>query len=349
MRWGVVACLGALLLAGAAEARREAEPANARVVVSDASIAPRLARIRTTGRVTWRNAGRTRHVVIPLNAGFAPFVLRSGQSKTVRFGRAGCFPYSVDGRRTAAVAVGRAPCSATGGGGNAGGERSKIVRYDIRVEFNLHWEEHRGGANELTLAWIGTWNGVRFRVRDSRGELHIDKVGAARAVGAFTGTMRFRDTNPDAGPCSGLITYPRLEMLMASSSDWTRGRGTSLAFQFFLNHIGPGETFDQVTRSEQSRCGPGHFPTTPFWIAPDPVVMGVSVDPPASGIHPADARFERERPGPIAFPLDRLRAGRSFTIDTGDQVVPLQPCSPGSTDCQHASTGRVRFIFTARR
>ena len=304
--------------------------------------------------MTWRNVGRAAHVLTPRNGGFRRFTLAPSRRKTVKFNRAGCFRYSVDRRLNGAVAVGTGRCSAapTGSGGSGSARGVRVVRYDLRVETNLHWEEHRGGANKLTLAWVGTWTGVRFRIQDRGDEVHVRLVG--QPLGAFTGTMRFEDTNPDAPPCKGEFTYPRFEMKVFGGGDWTRASGMHLEFQFFLDYLGPGQTFDQVTLAEQSRCGPGHLSTLPFWLAPDPMspsridVRGVFVDPPGSGIHQADARFERTTPAAIAFPLTSFRAGRGFTIDTGVQVVPLQPCTQDATDCKHTSTGRLRFTFTAR-
>jgi hypothetical protein len=76
---------------------------------------------------------------------------------------------------------------------------------------------------------------------------------------------------------------------------------------------------------------------------PDPVTPeGVRVDPPRSGIGPDDARFARE--GRLRFPISRVLAHQSFTVDTGPRSVSPRSCGDG---CVESFDGRVKFVFTA--
>lgn len=99
----LVASVAGVLLAGSVGAA-----STARVTITDAALTPKVARISAPGSVTWTNKGTFPHVVASTTAAFNALVINVGKSKTVRFRRAGSYPYLVDGKRCGFVVAGAA-------------------------------------------------------------------------------------------------------------------------------------------------------------------------------------------------------------------------------------------------
>jgi plastocyanin len=99
-----------------------ATPRSRTITVGDSSLKPTSATVGVGGSVTWTNTGKRRHRIASDTKSWAPFTLSPASRRTVRFKRAGRYPYHVDGKRKGLVVVAAAASSSGPSAGTGGGE-----------------------------------------------------------------------------------------------------------------------------------------------------------------------------------------------------------------------------------
>ena len=99
--------IGSLVLAATASAATQ----QARVSVSEGSIAPATVKISPGASIEWLNRGKRQHWITSDLGRWPAFALSPGKSRTISFGKAGRYPYHVDGKRRGLVVVGTPPAT----------------------------------------------------------------------------------------------------------------------------------------------------------------------------------------------------------------------------------------------
>jgi hypothetical protein len=343
-----------VLLAGSVGAA-----STARVTISDSSLTPRVARIAAPGSVTWTNKGRVPHFVASTTGAFSGFLLKVNARKTVRFARAGSYPYLVDGKRCAHVVAGGGPasgkCNVPGGGGRqpppppSSDVDKKTLRYDIKIVASLRTVEVFSGSNnpgangtlDLDLSWTGTWRRVELEVVTVGARSILSTKQATSRRGSITGRLEYRDSRGDSGPCADDIDYAQYKaQALVNGEKPERGKRTVSFSAYALNT----SAIDDLTHSRQKASCNNVQLGLPQWEAGPVVVMGVDIHhPPGLSTHPMDTSWSREATG-TAFPLDRFLAGRGFTLDTG--VRTARDSDSGYT---MRFTGRAKYVYTPSR
>jgi plastocyanin len=350
----LVAFLVGLLLAGSVGAA-----ATARVTITDAALTPKVTRISAPGSVTWTNKGAIPHVVISTTGAFKAFVLKVNGKKTIRFSRAGSYPYLVDGKRCGFVAAGGAKpgknCVLAGGGGSPpppppppSDIRKETIRYDIDIIASLHTVETFSGSNipgnngvlERELNWTGKWRRIELDVQIVGEARYVTTKQATAGRGSITGKLKYSETRANNGPCAGTIDYQRVKA-KANLSGGRPDRGER--YVSFDAYAVSSSAIDELTSSKQRAACRGNESGLPRWGDSETrlIVQGVYIDhPPGLSIHPMDTSWGRKTASGTPFPLDRLLAGRGFTLDTGVRTSRVI-----QQDYVERFTGRAKYIY----
>lgn len=312
----VFALLAAALLPAVAGATSSA---TREVRITDTAVDPVEARIAVGDSVRWRNTGSRAHSVVSDTGAWTPFVLRPRRTKSIRFRKAGCYRYKVDGRIRGRVAV---AASCGGGGGTTG---PGTFRYDITVTGRAHTkQQHSGdtpgpGANgtvDLLLTWKATYRNVALKkVSTGADNFIITNAGGMFGRGSTDLTFTYNHARQNTlGPCQGSFSLKSL----ASRANASGFRGLGLGNEFNFGSqllLGPATTFSNRI---ESACD---YSDEPRWIEfqgfPEPdIVRGgltwTDVDPITL------LSFSVKRKSSRNFsPLTRLSQGDGFTIQTG--------------------------------
>lgn len=341
--------VGALLLAGVAGAAPV--PSTARVSVLDGALQPATAQILAGGTVTWVNEGRKRHTIASDSRAWRTFALAPRAEKTIRFGRAGTYPYRLDGRHRGRVVV-----LASGTGGATGGER--VFRYDVSVRGHYEYigtvtggREESNGRVHFVIDWRGVWRNVAVKVNKYGGtglSVVLDPQRAAK--GTIDSDFRFTQTiAKDGGPCEGAVpdaSYPA-DMLV---SGFAGARApTTVRFSSQLELAAGSKRADAIRSTYRFFCrGKEMWPAGLSWPKlPYPMtVKGVVVRPPG-GLNASllETAFERKSAKGVPFPLDRLRDGEPFSLDSGRKTAAWM-CFPG---CLVEQEGSITIRFVRKR
>lgn len=238
-----------------------AAPITTRVAVLDGVLRPAIARVAVGGTVTWANGGKRAHTIASDTRAWAAFVLRPRAEKSIRFGRAGTFPYRADGRVRGVVVV-VAGAGGGGGGGAAGGGPGATpasrccfaVTVTLSAKDLTKWfpttEFDRSGT--ITESW--TWEahivegyeeeGKRWRVSPSLpGRLaHVDFRPKVRLENTVKGTLVYRPDRADRDSVScdvAFLTAPRFaptrtDVLSLSGPVPGGGKGSASSGEYFL-------------------------------------------------------------------------------------------------------------------
>jgi plastocyanin len=363
-----LAALGAVLAALAAAGGGGATVSRP-VVLTDAAIAPARVAIHVGDSVRWANAGKGVHRVVSTSGAFGAFSLSPGHSKTVRFSRAGCFSYRVDGTRTGQVAVGSG-CGGGGGGnggGNGGGASRSgqaIYHYDVTVVGDAHTlQRHSGdtkptkntnGSVDVELAWTSVYRNVAVK-KEAAGSTFVLLNATGRAVPGSTRVTFTYSHNRDSpwGPCHGHVSPAGLaSLLLVSGSHTSAGFELRLGSQLAL--AAGNELFKTTDGDQKTQCN--GYSDEPRWIeiggspVPDLVHDGLTwadVDP-ISGL---GVSVTARRASDFA-PLTQLERGAGFAINTGRlPVTRSAPCHFGvlAPTCTETFTGKLKVTFTPRR
>lgn len=342
----------ATLVAGGSTATASTRP----VVLTDTAIFAPKVTIHHGDSVRWVNVGKVPHRVVSKSGAWPPFALARLASKTIRFPRAGCFPYTVDGRRAGLVAVDLG-CGASRGSGGVG---QTIYHYDVTIVGHAHTVQNHSGdtrqpsANgivDLTMDWTSTYRNVAVKKISVGGMLVIGTVGGLVPGTSSTVFKYIHDRQPPLGKCDGTESEDALDsrLLLAGSHIKT---GFSFRFSSELTTAAGTTLFMRITDAQKSDCN--GYSDEPRWRnigggkLPLIVRDGVTwqdVDP-LTALPVAAART-----APTLFsPLDELEHGESFTLETGS-LLQAAPCHFGvlAPRCSEMFEGSLKVTFTRRR
>lgn len=354
------AALGLLVLPAAASARPDSAAAPPfPVTILQGKPLPAKATIAVGGRVTWTNRdAKARRVKSDTNA-WPAFTLRRGARKTVRFTRAGCYRYKVDGKAKGVVAVART-CGAAGGGGGGGGVQTFTYHYDVQMtghdEYTRTITGDRAdlnGVETVTADWTATYRDVVVKkvvttVGASSSEILVNQGsggGDLFARGTIGGQFSWSSSRDTSGPCQGNHSFAAY--------------GTHFAAAASKNFNGPGhyefrvdsqmdldagtKLSNELLAKMQPACD-GFFLGSvgfPYWLNEEFTANGLEM---TVFIGLLELTAERKRTSSFE-PALSLLAGRGLTVDTG-QRADEREC--GST-CKDESSGRIRIVLTPRR
>ncbi len=322
-------------------------PGAASVVITDGRVAPTVVTIVVGGEVTWTNHGSKSHAVAAEKNAFVGFKLQPMGARSVRFPKAGRFPYSVDGRTTGIVIVGLA----AGGAGSDGGSgstksSSQFAHYEVDISVTIH--EHEVGPVppalypqekwDATIEWTGTWADVSYQMAP-------DATGVRpRPGGVFSGTVQasdkvtffyLADPREKSVECRGDISRDSEPARLVFSG---RYLGASGGMDFGSTPIDGGKSFWNKLNAIKASCSePGIFLPYPNgfdFTTPDGIEFSLI---PAIALQ---LRFNVTSTTKIPFPLDHLIAGQSFGIETGTQT---KTTSGGGTTRTADEAVSVRF------
>jgi plastocyanin len=336
---GALVCLPQAGGAAAATCARD-EPRQVRLLRG--ALKPATIRIAPAQSVTWIACGPGAQQVESTSRPRAWTSFSLGQNRTRRivFNRAGRYPYKLNGKVNGVVIVAAGGPARPPGQGT--GERT--VRYDIRVEADYTYRQTiDGGLVQTRMAYVGLWSNVPVKLFDAFGTFAaVGRSGSGRIDAKLTyadarGTTR----------CQGDVDYPPYPAEAAIPAGRPNGRAPYVSFS--SNFVDDGPFQDLTSARTNPVCD--DLPASDgraVWLLETeflPGTQGVLIHPPGAGIADTDARFHRNGGAGLPFPIDRLRAHEGFTI-AGTGTVGPTPCGAG---CTESSTGRVRFVFTARR
>jgi hypothetical protein len=290
------------------------------VTILDDRVVPTTVTIVVGDQVTWTNRGLSAHAVIAKKNAFSGFTLPPTGTHSLRFPKAGRYPYLVDGRMTAIVIVGSGAGAAGGGGGSGTtSSSSSNARYEVDISVTTH--EHETSAREVwdaTIDWTGKWEGVYYSIAP-------DAIGVRpRPGGVFMGTIQalekvtlFNSMDPNKSPvqCRGDIPREAEAARLVFSSSYF---GASGQMNFASSPVDGGLSFAGKLDSVKATC------SEPYLLIPDPggfdftTPAGIefSLDPPRALL----LQFKATSTTKVPFPLDQLIAGKSFGIETGTQT-----------------------------
>jgi plastocyanin len=298
---------------------------------------PKELHVGVGAKVEFVNKDRRRHKIKSVRNAWPLITLAPRARAAVQLQAPGRYEYKVDGRKKGVIIAGRIIVGFTPGPGTA--SLTEEFRYSIRVEVAIHDKlVHSGspnqtGTQERTMQWVGSWPSALIRIQKVARSVNFGMVPAGGARGTIRfQTVEFSDSRP-LYACSGKVVYPALPAVAQLTGDPT-------FVNFNMSATASGRTtLDRLMDEARNSCQTADFPV---WIeTPDPVTPeGVRVDPPRSGIGPDDARFDRQ--GRLRFPIPRILAHQSFTVDTRQRAVTPRSCGTG---CTESFEGRVRFIF----
>lgn len=172
------------------------------------------------------------------------------------------------------------------------------------------------GTLDRKLDWTGKWRRVELDVQTVGTAGYLSTKYDTSTRGAITGTLEYSDTRGDSGPCSGDVDYPRYKArALISGSKPDRGK-RSVSFDASALNT---SAIDELTRSKQKAdCNATDLGLPRWGDTSRLVVLGVHIHhPPGLSIHPMDTHWSREAATGTPFPLDRVLAGRGFSLDTG--------------------------------
>jgi plastocyanin len=339
---------GALMTRANIARARGAEPTSAAsVVITDGRVAPTVVTIVVGGEVTWTNHGSNSHVVVAEKNAFVGFTLQPIGARSVRFQKAGRFPYLVDGRMTGIVIVGLAAGGAGSGGGSGSTKSStQSAHYEVDISVTIH--EHEVGPVppalypqekwDATIEWTGKWANVSYPMAP-------DAIGVRpRPGGVFLGTIQasdkvtffyLADPRESSVQCRGDISRDSEAAQLVFSG---RYLGAAGGMDFGSTPVDGGKSFWNQLNSIKASCSePGIFLPYPSgfdFTTPDGIEISVI---PAIALN---LRFSKTSTTKIPFPLDHLIAGQSFGIETGTQT---RTTSGGGTTRTADEAVSVRF------
>jgi len=319
----------------------------ASVVITDGRVAPTVVTIVVGGKATWTNHGSSSHVVVAKNNAFVGFTLQPIEARSVRFPKAGRFPYLVDGRMAGIVIVGLAAGGAGSGGGSGSTKpSSQFAHYEVDISVTIH--EHEAGpvpparypqeAWDATIEWIGKWPDVSYPMAP-------DTIGVRpRPGGVFSGTIQasdkvtffyLADPRESSVQCRGDISRDSETARLVFSG---RYLGASGRMNFGSGPVDGGKSFWNKLNSIKASCSdPAIFLPYPNgfdFTTPDGIEFSVT---PAIAL---PLQFNVTSTTKIPFPLDHLIAGQSFGIETGTQT---RTTSGGGTTRTADEAVSVRF------
>ena len=311
------------------------EPGQVRI--SGRALKPATIRIGPGKAVTWIACGAGNRRVASTTGAWAAFTLSPNRQRRIVFPRVGRYPYTVDGTTQGVVVV--AVLGAAKPPGQGTGEQ-RTVRYDIRVKADYRYREASDGeVVQTSFAYVGSWANAAVRVYDAFGTVSVTLPDARGTIDAI---LRFADAQGDTR-CEGTVDYPPYPAKASLSGARTGSSRPHFSFASSVRDTGP---YERLTNQQTAACDdlPASDARTVWLGGPFPA-QGVVIHPPGAGVGEMDARFLREGGSGVPFPLDRVRAGKAFTI-VGARIVGPQPCGAG---CSETSTGRVEFAFTPVR
>jgi len=122
-------------------------PVGRTVQVGDGLLTPATVAVLVGGTVTWQDTGKQPHRVVSSARAWAPFTVRPGKLRTVKFPRTGRFRYRVDGKVPGLVLV-----VAQGGGVvESGGKWSGSFTSDGQIMGEQTCGAHWKGTISLTI------------------------------------------------------------------------------------------------------------------------------------------------------------------------------------------------------
>jgi plastocyanin len=299
---------------------------------------PATIRIGPGKAVTWISCGAGNRRVASSTAAWTPFTLRPTGQRRLVFPRVGRYPYTVDGKTKGVVIVAvlgtAAPAPGTG-------QAERTVRYDIRVSASYRYRQTLdGGLVETAIAYVGTWGNVPVKLYDAGGT--VTAVGRSTR-GTLDAKLEYSDARGETH-CQGTLDYPAYPATASLAGGRVKGSAPYFSFDSDVTDQGP---YSDLTDQRTQACDdlPASDARTVWLGNPFRVAPGIVIEPPGAGVGEMDAGFRRQGGTGIPFPLDRVRAGKGFTI-VGPRTIGPQSCGLG---CSESSTGRVEFRFTPRR
>jgi plastocyanin len=316
-----------LTRAGIAPAGGAESTSAASVVITDGRVAPTVVTIVVGGKVTWTNHGSSSHVVVAKNNAFVGFTLQPLGARSVRFPKAGRFPYLVDGRMAAIVIVGLAAGGAGSGGGSSTTKpSSQVAHYEVDISVTIH--EHETGPVppaqypqenwDATIEWTGKWADVSYPTAP-------DAIGVRpRPGGVFLGTIQasdkvtffhLADPRESSVQCKGDISRDSEAARLVFSG---RYLGASGGMNFASGPVDGGKSFWDKLNAIKASCSEPEiflpYPNGFDFTSPDGINFSLI---PAIALN---LQFDVTSTTKIPFPLDHLIAGQSFGIETGTQT-----------------------------
>ena len=341
------------------------------VRITAGAVSPVEVNIAVSDSVRWRNADTKAHRVVSDTGAWTPFTLRPGRAKSVRFTRAGCYRYKVDGRIRGRVAV-VASCGSAGTSPPPPpstatpppppSAATTIYRYDITVTGDAHTVQrisgdtrppdlgnNTNGTIDVELVWKSTYRNVAFKKTTvGSGAFALVPAGSLFARGTTNIIFSYNHAREGVwGPCRGTFSMKTL----ASRTSLTGSRGPPLGntFNFSSQMLnGPAETVSKRVRSECPK-----YSDEPVWIesgrAYSYIVRGgltwADVSDPITLV---TVQVERKS-ARIFSPLDRLSQGDGFTIQTG-AIRNESSCAEGGPPfCTETFKGSLVVKFVPRR
>jgi plastocyanin len=330
------------------------------VRLTDSALSPVEARIAVNDSVRWRNDGSKLHKVASDTSAWPSFSLRPQKSKSVRFAKAGCYRYKVDGKISGRVAV-SASCAGTGTGPPPPPSTgATIYRYDITVIGDAHTvQRHSGdtsstttnGTVDVELVWKSTYRNVAFKKTVVGADLFtIVPAGSLFARGTTDITFTYNHARQEPwGPCQGNFSMKAL----ASHTSLVGSRAPPLGNTFAFSSqmlLAPAQT---ISKRIDSACP--EYSDEPRWIefqgSPEPDIVrgGLTWADVSTPITLVTVSAERKS-ARIFSPLDRLSQGNGFTFQTGP-VRNQGPCHYGAIApvCTETFKGSLVVKFVPRR
>jgi hypothetical protein len=235
-------------------------------------------------RVVWLNLGNAAHRVTSETRppAWSPFVLAPQGERSVRFARAGRFPYLVDGARRGVVIVTRRGKRGDGGGGSGGprdrpgsDEKRRFHRYEVRVTVELEHNyafipPHGTGSQIITVRWRDRYKDVRVRVsrfEDGRVTVSTDGVfpGTLNLIRAGLKDDRTGGTAVEPLPtCEAEIPPAPFASEILIFGEAGLDPQSIGEIETGLDRTTQGEAFDALVRRAEEACGrPGTYDLNP--------------------------------------------------------------------------------------
>ncbi len=332
------------------------------VRLTDSALAPVEASIAVNDSVRWLNQGAKPHTIVSDTRAWTSFTLRPRKSRSVRFTRAGCYRYKVDGKMSGRVAV-SASCGGTGTSPPPPPSTGPtIYRYDITVTGDAHTVQrisgdtrppdlgnNTNGTIDVELVWKSIYRNVAFKKTTVSSDVFtLVPAGSLFARGTTNIVFSYNHAREGVwGPCRGNFSMKTL----ASRTSLTGSRGPPLGntFSFSSQMLnGPAETVSKRVRSECPK-----YSDEPVWIESRReysyiVRGGLTWTDVSDPITLVTVQVERKSPR-IFSPLDRLSQGDGFTIQTGAIRNESRCAEGGPPFCAETFTGSLVVKFVPRR
>ena len=332
------------------------------VRLTDTALRPVEVAIAVNDSVRWRNDGRQTHKVASDTRAWTPFTLRPGRTKSVRFARAGCYRYKVDGKLKGRVAVSASCGSAGTPPPPPSGTGPTIYRYDITVTGRARTVQrisgdtrppslgnNTNGTIDVDLGWKSTYRNVAFKKTTVGADAFtIVPAGSLFSRGTTDITFTYNHAREGVwGPCQGNFSMQAL----ASRTSTTGSRGPPLGntLQFYSQMLlGPAMTISNRIRSACPK-----YSDEPVWIESGREVRyivrgGLTWEDVSDPITLVTVGVKRKS-ARIFFPLDRLSQGDGFTIQTGPVRNQTSCAEGGPPFCAETFNGFLIVKFVPRR